>query len=57
MNKQQAINILIDHINNKQVNKDSLTAAILFLERDRDQNKINTSIQVKGVTTKVEKGV
>ena len=29
--------------------KDSITAAILFLEQDRDKNKKNSNVEVKGI--------
>jgi len=56
MNKEQAINILLDYVNKKQVSNDALTSAILFLENDRDKNKINNKVQVKGVELSLKKG-
>jgi hypothetical protein len=56
MNKQQAINILLDHVNKKEVSNDALTSAILFLENDRDKNKIDNQVQVKGVELSLRKG-
>jgi hypothetical protein len=56
MNKQQAINILLDHANKKEVNNDALTSAILFLENDRDKNKIDNQVQVKGIELSLRKG-
>ena len=64
MNKERAINILLEHAirstdssDDAYAPDDSLTAAILFMERDRNQNKVDASIEVKGVTSKVTKGV
>jgi hypothetical protein len=56
MNKQQAINILLDHANKKEISSDALTSAILFLENDRDKNKIDNQVQVKGVELSLRKG-
>ena len=64
MNKERAINILLEHakrsIDNNDdayaINKDSLTAAILFLEHDRDKNKVDANIEVKGVSFNIRKG-
>ena len=41
MNKEQAINILLDYANKKEVSNDALTSAILFLENEREKNKID----------------
>jgi hypothetical protein len=57
MNKQQAINILLDYANKKEVSNDALTSAILFLEDDRDRNKINNKVEVKGVELALRKGL
>jgi hypothetical protein len=64
MNKERAINILLEHakrsIDNNDdayaINKDALTAAILFLEHDRDKNKVDANIEVKGVSFNIRKG-
>ena len=56
MNKQQAINILLDYANKKEVSNDALTSAILFLENDRDRNKVNNKVEVKGVELALRKG-
>ena len=56
MNKQQAINILLDYANKKEVINDALTSAILFLENDRDKNKIYNKVEVKGVELALRKG-
>lgn len=56
MNKQQAINILLDYANKKEVSNDALTSAILFLENDRDKNKVDNQVQVQGVELSLRKG-
>ena len=56
MNKQQAINILLDYANKKEVSNDALTSAILFLENDRDRNKVDNKVEVKGVELAQRKG-
>ena len=56
MNKEQAINILLDFANKKQVSDDALTSAILFLENERDKNKLDNKVQVKGVELALRKG-
>jgi hypothetical protein len=56
MNKEQAINILLDYANKKEVSNDALTSAILFLENERDKNKIDNKVQVKGVELALRKG-
>jgi len=65
MNKEQAINILLQHaIRSIDRNDDAyaaeideITAAILFLERDRDKNKVDTKVEVKGVSFNIKKGI
>lgn len=64
MNKERAINILLEHAHRSlsnddsyAPNKDSITAAILFLERDRDKNKKNSNVEVKGIGFDVKKGL
>ena len=56
MNKQQAINILLDYANKKEVSNDALTSAILFLENDRDRNKVDNKVEVNGVELALRKG-
>ena len=56
MNKQQAINILLDYANKKEVSNDALTSAILFLENDRDRNTVDNKVEVKGVELALRKG-
>ena len=65
MNKEQAINILLQHpirsIDPKDdayaAEIDQITAAILFLERDREKNKVDTKVEVKGVSFNIKKGI
>ena len=65
MNKEQAINILLQHairsIDPKDdayaAEIDEITAAILFLERDREKNKVDTKVEVKGISFNITKGV
>lgn len=56
MNKEQAINILLDYANKKKVSNDALTSAILFLENEREKNKIDNKVNVKGVELALRKG-
>jgi len=69
MNKEKAINILLEHAIDScekiKIRKhagyteeveDNLTAAILFLEHDRDKNKVDANIEVKGVSFNIRKG-
>ena len=69
MNKQEAINILLQHAldscekikirkhsgHTEEVN-DNLTAAILFLEQDRNKNKQDAKIEVTGLQVNSHKG-
>jgi hypothetical protein len=64
MNRERAINILLEHaIRSTDSNDDayapddSLTAAIIFIQREIQKNKIDAKIQIKGITSKVTKGV
>ena len=65
MNKERAINILLTHairsIDPKDdayaAEVDEITAAILFLERDREKNKVDTKVEVKGVSFNIKKGI
>ena len=36
---------------------DEITAAILFLERDRDKNKVDTKVEIKGTSFSIKKGI
>jgi hypothetical protein len=64
MNKERAINILLEHASRSlsnddsyAPNRDSITAAILFLEQDRNKNKKNSNIEIKGIGFDVRKGL
>jgi len=65
MNKARAINILLEHAKRSTdpkddayaVDKDALTAAILFIEKDIKENRVDATAQILGVTTKVKKGI
>ena len=69
MNKEKAINILLKHAikssNKIEIRKDSghteevaddLTAAILFLERDRDKKKQDVKVEITGLEFNLSKG-
>ena len=69
MNKQEAINILLQHAidscekikikkhagHTEEVN-DNLTAAILVLEHDRSKNKVDAKIDITGLQLNSKKG-
>ena len=69
MNKEEAINILLQHAidscekikirkhagHTEEVD-DNLTAAILFLEQDRNKNKQDAKIEVTGLQVNSHKG-
>jgi len=69
MNKQEAINILLQHAidscekikikkhsgHTEEVN-DNLTAAILVLEHDRSKNKVDAKIDITGLQINSQKG-
>jgi len=70
MNKQEAINILLQHAidsceqikikkhagHTEEVN-DNLTAAILVLEHDRSKNKVDAKIDITGLQLDSHKGI
>ena len=69
MNKEKAINILLQHAidscekikikklagHTEEVN-DNLTAAILFLEQDRNKNKQDAKVEITGLEFNLSKG-
>jgi len=70
MNKERAINILLEyaikscdkieirkHAGHTEEIADDLTAAILFLEQDRNKKKQDTKVEIKGLQTNLQKGV
>jgi len=69
MNKEKAINILLEHAidscekikirkhaGHTEEVEDNLTAAILFLEHDRNKNKVDAKIEVTGLQVNSHKG-
>ena len=63
MNKERAINILLEHAKRSTdrdstyiINSDALTAAILFLENERDKSKVDAKVEVTGVAFNIRKG-
>ncbi len=69
MNKEKAINILLQHALDScekiKIRKhaghteevaDDLTAAILFLEQDRNKNKQDAKVEIKGLEFNLHKG-
>ena len=64
MNKEQAINILLTHAIRSidpddayAAEVDEINAAVLFLEKDREKNKIDAKVEVKGVQFNIRKGL
>jgi hypothetical protein len=70
MNKERAINILLEYaiesaekiklrqeVGFTEKVSDDLTAAILFLQQDRDKNKVDAKVEIKGVQFNIRKGV
>ena len=69
MNKENAINILLEHAidscekikikkhsgHTEEVN-DNLTAAILFLEQDRNKKKQDAKVEITGLQFNLSKG-
>jgi hypothetical protein len=69
MNKEKAINILLQHaldscekikirkhVGHTEEVADDLTAAILFLENDRNKNKKDATVEVTGLQVNSHKG-
>ena len=61
MNKQRAINILLDFAKNYDkdwyaADKDGLTAAIIFLEKDIEKNKKDAKVKIEGLEFNLLKG-
>jgi len=65
MNKARAINILLEHAKRSTdpkddayaVDNDALTAAILFMERDIQINRIDANVPINGISSNVKKGM
>tara|TARA_R100001163_G_C5050668_1_gene187513 strand:- start:1206 stop:1391 length:186 start_codon:yes stop_codon:yes gene_type:complete len=61
MNKERAINILLDFAKNYNkdwyaADKDGLTAAIIFLEQDKEKNKKDAKVEIEGLEFNLLKG-
>ena len=65
MNRERAINILLEHAIRSTdpnddayaVESDSLTAAILFMQKEIERNKIDAKVQIQGVSSNIKKGI
>ena len=65
MNRERAINILVEHAERSTdpnddayaVEIDSLTAAILFMKKEIERNKIDAKVQIQGVSSNIKKGI
>ena len=65
MNRERAINILLEHaIRSTDPNDDayaveidSLTAAILFMKKEIEKNKIDAKVQIQGISSNIKKGI
>jgi len=65
MNRERAINILLEHAIRSTdpnddayaVESDSLTAAILFMQKEIEKNKIDAKVQIQGVSFNIKKGI
>ena len=65
MNRERAINILLEHAIRSTdpnddayaVESDSLTAAILFMQKEIERNKIDAKVQIQGVSFNIKKGI
>jgi hypothetical protein len=65
MNRERAINILLEHAERSTdpnddayaVEIDSLTAAILFMKKEIERNKIDAKVQIQGISSSIKKGI
>ena len=70
MNKERAINILLEHAikscdkieikkdsGHTEESSDALTAAILFMQKDKKQNKVDAKVEVEGLQFNLHKGI
>lgn len=65
MNRERAINILLEHAIRSTdpnddayaVETDSLTAAILFMKKEIQRNKIDAKVQIQGISSNIKKGI
>jgi hypothetical protein len=65
MNRERAINILLEHAIRSTdpnddayaVETDSLTAAILFMQKEIERNKVDAKVQIQGISSNIKKGI
>jgi len=65
MNRERAINILLEHAERSTdpnddayaVEIDSLTAAILFMKKEIERNKVDAKVQIQGISSNIKKGI
>ena len=65
MNRERAINILLEHAERSTdpnddayaVEIDSITAAILFMKKEIERNKVDAKIQIQGISSNIKKGI
>ena len=65
MNRERAINILLEHAIRSTdpnddayaVETDSLTAAILFMKKEIERNKVDAKVQIQGISSNIKKGI
>jgi hypothetical protein len=65
MNRERAINILLEHAIRSTdpnddayaVESDSLTAAIFFMKKEIERNKIDAKVQIQGISSNIKKGI
>jgi len=65
MNRERAINILVEHAERSTdpnddayaVEIDSLTAAILFMKKEIERNKVDAKVQIQGISSNIKKGI
>ena len=65
MNRERAINILLEHAERSTdpnddayaVETDSLTAAILFMKKEIERNRVDAKVQIQGISSNIKKGI
>ena len=65
MNRERAINILVEHAERSTdpnddayaVEIDSLTAAILFMKKEIERNRVDAKVQIQGISSNIKKGI
>ena len=63
MNRERAINILLEHAIRSTdpnddayaVESDALTAAILFMQKEIEKNKVDAKVQIQGISSNIKK--